>query len=52
MAIKPICDNKNCKEELKVFGGILLGPPNKRGYVKKLHLCVKCYNTILNKLNK
>ncbi len=41
MAIKPVCDK--CGKELLEFGGILLGPPDKAGKVKKYHLCVLCY---------
>jgi hypothetical protein len=45
MSIKPICDK--CGAELTDFGGILLSPPNQKGEVKKLHLCVGCYQTVI-----
>tara|TARA_B100000745_G_scaffold260880_1_gene184602 strand:+ start:13031 stop:13180 length:150 start_codon:yes stop_codon:yes gene_type:complete len=48
MAIKPDCDK--CGNELKDFGGILFGPPDKEGTVKKSHLCVDCYNQIKKEL--
>jgi len=44
MAIKPKCDR--CGEELKKFGGVLLGPPDKRNMVKKFHLCQSCYKVV------
>jgi len=44
MAIKPKCDK--CKKELKEFGGILLSPPDKKGLVKKFHLCQACYKGV------
>ena len=45
MAIKPKCDK--CKKELKEFGAILLSQPDKRGMVKKFHLCRSCYKEII-----
>lgn len=50
MAIKPNCDK--CGSELKEFGGILFGPPQNGGEVKKNHLCVDCYNEIEKMLKK
>lgn len=47
MPIKPICDS--CQEELDEFGAILLSPPSADGRVRKLHLCVKCYNEIIER---
>ena len=44
MTIKPICDK--CGSELNTFGGILLSPPDEDNKVKKLHLCVECYQEI------
>ena len=44
MAIKPTCDI--CKEELTDFGAILLSPPDKKGNVKKFHICKICYKDI------
>lgn len=41
MAIKPTCDF--CGKELREFGAILLGPPDKNGKVEKYHICVGCY---------
>lgn len=47
MAIQPKCDV--CESELKEFGSILLSPPNTENMVKKYHLCVLCYQKIINK---
>ncbi|HSX15114.1 MAG TPA: hypothetical protein VLE72_04425 [Candidatus Saccharimonadales bacterium] len=44
MAIKPICDR--CGKELTKFGAILFSPPDDRSTVKKLHVCVDCYQAI------
>lgn len=44
--IAPKCDK--CHEELTEFGGILLSPPNKENKVDKFHLCVSCYQFIVN----
>ena len=44
MAIKPIC--KDCERELKSFGAILLSPPDKRGKVRKIHLCKECFKRV------
>ena len=43
--IKPVCDV--CKKELTDFGAILLSPPDKKGMVRKFHVCKKCYEKIL-----
>jgi len=48
MAIKPVCDK--CKKELKEFGGTLFSPPNKKDYVRKWHICKKCYKKIEKEL--
>jgi hypothetical protein len=48
MAIKPICDK--CKTELMELGAILLSPPDEKSKVDKIHLCVSCYNQILEKI--
>ncbi len=45
MSIKPKCDK--CKKELTEFGAILFSPPNSKSEVKKYHLCVDCYKTII-----
>ena len=47
--IAPVCDK--CKDELKEFGGILLSPPDEESKVKKFHLCLKCYDEIINQFN-
>jgi len=44
MSISPVCDK--CKEELKDFGAILLGPPDSQDMAHKEHLCVSCYQEI------
>ena len=41
MAIHPVCDS--CKQELSQYGAILLSPPTDDSEVKKIHLCVDCY---------
>ncbi len=46
MAIKPVC--AKCREELDAYGAIILGPPSRNGTVKKLHLCRKCYNGLID----
>ena len=45
MAIRPVCDK--CGDELTEFGAILLSPPAEDGTVKKLHVCVSCYEKII-----
>jgi len=50
MAITPICDK--CKKKLTQFGGLLFGSPNNKGYVKKWHLCKKCYKLLTNSFKK
>ncbi len=45
MSIKPSCDK--CKEELNEFGAILLSPPDSDSQVDKMHLCVNCYDQML-----
>ena len=47
MAIKPICNK--CKKELKKFGAILFSPPDKKGKVKKFHICENCYKSIIKR---
>ena len=42
--IKPICDK--CNKELLEPGAILLSPPDKKGWVRKYHICVGCYKEI------
>jgi peptidoglycan-associated lipoprotein len=32
-----------CGNELKVPGALLFTPPNKKGIVKKFHICVNCF---------
>lgn len=49
MAIKPVCDK--CGKELREFGAILFGPPEKNK-VRKFHLCRKCYREISRNLGK
>jgi len=44
MAISPICDI--CREELRNFGGLIFGPPNKKGVVKKYHICQDCFEKL------
>lgn len=48
MMIRPSCGM--CGKELTKFGAILLGPPNKRDYAKKTHLCVSCYSKIMGQI--
>jgi len=47
MAIKPKCDF--CGKELKRFGALLFGPPDKKSTVKKYHVCAICYKKMLAK---
>jgi hypothetical protein len=32
------------------LGAILLSPPDEKSKVDKIHLCVSCYNQILEKI--
>ena len=50
MAIKPIC--YKCKKELKKFGALLFGPPDKKGKVQKFHICADCYKSIAREINR
>ncbi|MBD3270842.1 hypothetical protein GF376_04935 [Candidatus Peregrinibacteria bacterium] len=45
MSISPNCDK--CQKELNDFGAILLGPPDDENMVIKQHLCVACYDEIV-----
>ena len=45
MAIKPKCDF--CGKELKRFGALLFGPPNKKSVTKKFHVCTACYKKMI-----
>ena len=45
IGIKPIC--YFCKERLEEFGGILLSPPNRIEFVKKMHVCKRCFSILL-----
>ena len=42
--IYPICDI--CGKDLKEFGAICFSPPNKKGYCKKYHICILCFNNV------
>lgn len=44
MAIKPVC--LSCKRELEEPGAILLSPPDSKGMIEKLHICVDCYRKL------
>ena len=44
--ISPKCDKCGC--ELEEFGAILLGPPDKYNMAHKCHLCIECYDYIIN----
>ena len=33
-----------CKSILKELGGLLFSPPDKRGKVKKYHVCKDCWD--------
>ena len=59
--IESICDN--CKEKLTEKGGLLFSPPSKAvnrvfdldgeiDVTRKFHICVKCYNLIIEKFFK
>lgn len=48
MAISPKCDK--CGQELIEFGAILLSPPDAQNMVKKFHVCVACYETMLSEM--
>jgi len=41
-----------CERELSRFGAILLGPPDACDTVKKHHLCVACYESVMASLEK
>ena len=42
-------DCKDCGQELKVPGAILLSPPDDEGKVLKEHICTDCYQTYYTK---
>jgi hypothetical protein len=44
MSIKPLCCM--CGFELKQFGALLFSLPDKKNWVKKHHICAKCYKKI------
>lgn len=61
--IKPICDVKNCKEELEEKGALLFSPPAKTlnkvleldediDVTRKFDICKKCYNDIIEEYFK
>lgn len=39
------CDR--CQSNLSELGAIVLGPPNLDGRVTKLHVCIDCYDHLL-----
>ena len=45
MAINPTCDK--CKNDLNESGAVLLSPPDDESHVDKMHLCVNCYDDML-----
>jgi hypothetical protein len=45
MAIRPVCDK--CGKELDEFGALIMSPPDRKGGIRKFHICVKCYNLIV-----
>jgi len=50
MAIRPKCDR--CGRELSDFGAVLLSPPDKKGTVRKFHICRDCYLLFSKELKK
>lgn len=47
--IAPQCAIPACGKELDRYGGIMFSPPfgPEEDQVRKLHLCVKCWNDVL-----
>ncbi|MCK5020919.1 MAG: hypothetical protein KAS32_28130 [Candidatus Peribacteraceae bacterium] len=43
--INPTCDI--CSIDLSEFGAIILSPPDKSGMVRKFHICIVCYDNII-----
>lgn len=39
----PACDFHLPRTNQTEPGGLVFSPPNKRGYVKKLHICKNCH---------
>jgi len=50
MSISPICHI--CEKELKRFGGLIFGPPNKKDIVKKYHICRDCFKKLEKSFKK
>jgi hypothetical protein len=48
MAIRPTCNA--CQLELSEPGALLFSPPNMEQEVMKLHLCVKCFEKVMDVL--
>lgn len=48
MAISPKCIC--CETEFDEFGAILISPPDDNGKYDKDHLCISCYNSVLQKI--
>lgn len=47
--INPVCNR--CGKELNEFGAILLSPPEGDS-VKKMHLCLACYSSVIKDFSK
>jgi hypothetical protein len=46
----PVCDvrwSPGCEGVLTRPGALLFGPPNERSQVKKLHVCVPCWVSVI-----
>ena len=37
-----------CGKVLMELGALLFSPPDENSYVKKTHICTKCYSKLLN----
>lgn len=45
-----LIDCDKCHGRLKVQGGVLFGPPGESGHPVKLHVCVECWDAVLDAL--
>lgn len=48
--INPRCDM--CFKELNDYGGLVFSPPDKKGMVKKKHICQVCYDQLTDFINE
>ncbi len=44
--IRAYCDEPECRREIEGKAALVFGPPNRRGYARKIHLCADCFTAL------